>query len=48
MKSKSLVHLEHDGRGNLTDLFADSLDSHAPNLLRLSLRILLETRKRRG
>ena len=42
MKPQSLVHVEHDGRGNLADQWADALDNHTRDLLGLSFRILLE------
>ncbi len=42
MKPQSLVYVEHDVCRNLADLLADALDSHAPDLLGLSFRILLE------
>ena len=43
MKPQSLFYVEHDRCWNLADLLADALDSHAPDLLGLSFRILLES-----
>lgn len=42
MKAQSLVCVEHDFCRNLADLLADTVDRHAPDLLGLSFRILLE------
>lgn len=42
MKTKSLVYVEHDICRDPADQLADALDSHAPDLLGLSFRILLE------
>ena len=48
MKSYGLVYVEHDVCRNLADLLAEALDSHAPDLLGLSFRILLEASCRCG
>ena len=47
MQPQGLIYVEHDARRNLADLFADTLDGHARDLLGLSLRVLHETSNRR-
>jgi len=42
MKPQSLVYVEHEVCRNLADALADALDSHAPDLLGLSFRILVK------
>lgn len=41
MKPQCLIYVEHDICRDLPDQLADALDSHAPDLLGLSFRILL-------
>ena len=48
MKGESVLELGHERRRDLTDSSADSFDRHRADLLRLGLRIALQTASRRG